>query len=712
MCELLSPVGNKETLDAAINNGADAVYLGLKSFNARLRSTNFSFRQLNAIVEVLHKMNKKVYLTLNTVIEEKDTERIYRLLSYLQEIGVDALIVQDFSIIRMAHAFFPSLILHASTQMNVGSIEGINALSKAGVRRVVLPRELNLEEVRTIKERVNTELEVFIHGSLCISESGLCLFSSMLGGKSANKGECTQCCRRLFYAQYEEEERAGYYFSPTDLSLAPYLPSLVEAGISSLKIEGRMKSAEYVAVTTRAYRYLLDNYKTDLKGSIETCKRILTEDFGRKSTSYFYDFPNTQEGIKKVLNKTLDPSQAGGTGIYLGVISKVINKKDVVLGCIENITYSLDVGDSIRIHSATDTARYSVKIKEVTSDNYFTVAAETKKGDAVYLLQVKVKKERLVRVLPKDLTKYKKEPPDIKLPILDLTRLNKEEERRVSKGLFVAVSEIKDLHIALSFSPSAVILEFNKDTRSVLLKGSVVLPITKSKVFIKLDPFCTPTSEEVLQQDLTTLLTLGYTSYVVNNLSHIKILNKCYKSISDKKTLDTLTLIAGEYLYTFNRYAISFLENMGLRIFISPYENSKKNLLNTYTYKLRGKCILPIFSYPILFRIRGVLPASYDFQYFSDKKEGIFKLNNTTDGAFVISEKPFSIVDKVQELEQDGFTRFLIDFTKTTLSRRQVKAIDKALSTKTPLPNCTRFNFFDGFFVRRDNKVKEDSNKR
>ena len=226
MSELLAPAGNIEALEAAIGEGADAVYLGLKSFNARLRSSNFAWNQFEATVQSLHRQNKKIYVTVNTVSEERDLQRLYRFLGYLNRIGPDGLIVQDFGVVRMCQEFFPDLELHGSTQMNVESAAGVNLLSKAGLKRVVVARELGLEEVKKIKASTNAEIEMFVHGALCVSESGLCLFSSYLGGKSANRGMCTQACRRFYTADTSNGEKQGFYFSPCDMQLIEKIPDL------------------------------------------------------------------------------------------------------------------------------------------------------------------------------------------------------------------------------------------------------------------------------------------------------------------------------------------------------------------------------------------------------------------------------------------------------------------------------------------------------
>ena len=290
--ELLAPAGSPEALDAAVGEGADAVYLGLKDFNARMRSVNFTYAQFESALRSLRRMKKKVYVTVNTVFEQREADRMYQLLKYLASQGPDAIIVQDFGVVEMVRSEFPSLRLHASTQMNIASARGANALSRYGISRVVLARELSLEELRSIKTETNLELEVFVHGALCISVSGICLFSSFLGGKSANRGMCTQACRRLFHKQ-DRTEGAGYFFSPNDLQLLERVPDLAAAGIKALKIEGRMKSASYVGAVVSAYRLVTDAVmqgdEDQIQRSIEQGKEILRNDFARPKTQYLFN---------------------------------------------------------------------------------------------------------------------------------------------------------------------------------------------------------------------------------------------------------------------------------------------------------------------------------------------------------------------------------------------------------------------------------------
>lgn len=710
MVELLAPAGNMESLDAAIGEGADAVYLGLKSFNARLRTTNFAWNQFGATIDSLHRQNKKVYVTVNTVCEERETERLYRFLAYLNEMKPDGLIVQDYAVMRLAQEFFPNLELHASTQMNVESSHGVRLLQNAGVKRVVLARELGLDEIRKIKIETGADLEVFVHGALCVSESGLCLFSSFLGGKSANRGMCAQACRRYYTAEVPGGIKQGYYFSPCDLQLIDQIPDLIDAGVNSFKIEGRMKSAEYVGSVVAAYRYVIDHYKEDKKGAIAAGKRMLASDFARTKTSYWYGFNTLEEGMNNAAEKILNPDQAGGTGIYLGKIAglkpapkelvEAINQARMPsdepplrlqMATLKGGSYDPDPGDSIRIHKQDDSGRVSHKIRSVEVEDdgkrWIDIPAGYSAGDSVYLLQIKSGSKRYSKVVTADLGRYRKQPKDELLPILDVTPVAPKELSYFPDGVYVQVSSIPDVFVIQGLNPVRVILEYNSETSYDLLNHKTVLPFSKKQVYISLDPFCSSMQEDKLKEELGKLIEDGYTNFVVNNLAHIQMLKK-----------KNVRMIAGPYLYTFNRWAVSWLENQNIGAFIMPYENSRRNLEATWDESVRSRVLVPVFAYPALFRMRFKLPSDYDFTYFEDKEETLFKVNSTVDGSFVMPEQPFSILDKVNFITSSGFKKILIDFSKTKVTRSQIKAIMTSMTKSQPLPDVSRFNWKDGFY--------------
>lgn len=715
MTELLAPAGNIEALDAAIGEGADAVYMGLKSFNARLRSSNFAWNQFEAAVQSVHRLGKKIYVTVNTVCEESETERLYRFLNYLNKIGPDGLIVQDFGVIRMCQEFFPKLELHASTQMNVESAAAANLLSRQGLKRVVVARELGLEEIKSIKARTNAELEMFVHGALCVSESGLCLFSSYLGGKSANRGMCTQACRRLYNAEIPGNLSTGYYFSPCDLQLIDQIPELMQAGVDSFKIEGRMKSAEYVGAVTAAYRYVMDHWENDRKGAIAEGKRILSTDFARSKTNYWYGFKDVKEGVDQAGEKILNPSQAGGTGIYLGRISSTRpateEEKESAAALAQNsesataiqmalITggdYDPDPGDSIRLHRKDDSGRESHKVRTVTVDSkeqrWVDIPHGFTKGDSVYLLQTKNMSKRYKRILPPDMSKFRKQPGPEKLPILDLTPAPKGGISWFPEGLYIGVSTVADAHLVAPLHPVRLVVELNCETSWDLIKkdspAKPVLPYSKKMVIINLDPFAAEGTIDDLEEKLKVLVEKGYTTYIVNNLAQINIL-KGYKGVH---------MIAGPYLYTFNRWAVSFLENLNIMPVVSPYENSQRNLESIFeTASDRSRVLLCIFSYPALFRMRFKLPKEYDFTYFSDKEKMGFKVNSTEDGSFVMPEYPFSIIDKIETLKNKGWSRQFIDFSKTKVLKGDVRNMISLIQSHGLIDGASRFNWKDGFY--------------
>ena len=268
--ELLAPAGTKESLIAAVENGADAVYLGGKLFNARRFAANFNEEELCWAVKYCHVRGVKVYVTVNTLIHEHELEPVVDYIFSLYNLGVDAVIVQDLGLAHLIHSILPDFELHASTQMFLHNRFGIKFAEKLGIKRAILARELSLDEIAELAES-GLDLEVFVHGALCVAYSGQCLFSSLLGGRSGNRGQCAQPCRLPYQlvdrvSQAEVVEQPGdYLISPKDLRLIEHLDLLEKIGVKSLKIEGRMKGPEYTAVVTRTYRDAIDRRRVDHK---------------------------------------------------------------------------------------------------------------------------------------------------------------------------------------------------------------------------------------------------------------------------------------------------------------------------------------------------------------------------------------------------------------------------------------------------------------
>ncbi|MDH7478813.1 MAG: U32 family peptidase [Syntrophomonadaceae bacterium] len=274
--ELLAPAGSLEKLYLAVDYGADAVYLGGAEFSLRAGAENFTPEEMQQGVEYAHQRGVKVYAAVNIFARNQDLGGLPAYLRQLAEIEVDALIVSDPGVIELAREAAPRLPLHLSTQANSLNWASVRFWERQGVSRVVLARELSLAEIREIRSRVGLELEIFVHGAMCISYSGRCYLSQYLSGREANRGECTQPCRWRYalveekrpgqFLPVEEDGRGAYILSSRDLCLLEHIPQLVEAGLDSLKIEGRMKSLHYVATVVRAYRLALDTYLADPAG--------------------------------------------------------------------------------------------------------------------------------------------------------------------------------------------------------------------------------------------------------------------------------------------------------------------------------------------------------------------------------------------------------------------------------------------------------------
>ena len=256
--EILAPVGGKEQLEAAVRSGADAVYLGTKNFNARNSAENFDESSLSEAVKYCHARNVKVYVTMNTLFTDKETAELINEIKMIAASGADAVIIQDLGVAALWKKYCPSMPLHASTQMTIHNVAGAVQAEELGFKRLVLARELSLEEIRKIAAGTKAEIEVFVHGALCMSVSGTCLLSSMIGSRSGNRGRCAQPCRLDFKCGGRE-----YALSLKDLSLVDKVNELAEAGVSSLKIEGRMKRAEYVAAAVTAVKKSLAGEKYD-----------------------------------------------------------------------------------------------------------------------------------------------------------------------------------------------------------------------------------------------------------------------------------------------------------------------------------------------------------------------------------------------------------------------------------------------------------------
>ncbi len=372
--ELLAPAGSLENFQAAVDSGADAVYVGAPGLNARNPARELSFAEIRAIVERSRELGKKIYFALNSLVLERELRTLLRDLALYEKMAPDALIVQDFGLVELVRRHFPGLFLHGSTLMTVHNSEGVRRLQRLGFERAVLARELTLKEIESISRRSDgLELEIFVHGAMCFSFSGLCLFSSWLGGKSGLRGRCVQPCRRAWSESRSGRRTRGrqgktkggsgrYLFSMNDLNGLEALSPLVRLGVSSLKIEGRLRSAHYVQTVVRACRTVLDSLSEDgsegpdSPQALAEGQRLVELALSRRTHSGYFFTPQPAEAIT--------PMVSGNIGSHLGRFT-VVKMAGGVPVCRFVLKAPLQQGDRLRLHREPSGERSSFRLKRL-----------------------------------------------------------------------------------------------------------------------------------------------------------------------------------------------------------------------------------------------------------------------------------------------------------------------------------------------------------
>ena len=380
--EVLAPAGSMESLYAAINNGADAIYLGGNKFSARAYASNFDNENMKKAIDYAHSYGVKVYVTMNTLLKEEELQKALKYAGYLYEIGVDALIIQDLGLVKLIKEKYSDFELHASTQMTIHNGEGALYFKERGFHRIVLSRELTFEEIKHISKDLKIETEIFVHGALCVCYSGQCLMSSMIGGRSGNRGRCAQPCRMEYTLKSRKSgEKRGYLLSPKDMCTIEDVKDIINSGTYSLKIEGRMKRPEYVAGVVRNYRKAVDKELFHEKFDVKIGKDELLQLFNREGFSKAY--------LKKDVGRDMmSYNFPKNTGVILG---KVLENGEVIL------ERDISLGDGIRVNDGGFTLSKIIKNKNEIK--------EAKKGDKVKLFPIDYKKgDFLYKMSDKKLT--------------------------------------------------------------------------------------------------------------------------------------------------------------------------------------------------------------------------------------------------------------------------------------------------------------------
>jgi putative protease len=632
--ELLAPAGSYEAFIAAVENGANAVYLGGKLFNARANASNFDLDELRKIVEYAHLRDVKIHLTLNTLLDNSEIKEALDFAYDIYSIGVDAVIVQDLGLAKVLHEHIPSLELHASTQLSTHNLEGVNELKKLGFKRVVLARELSIEEIKYIVDNTDIDIEIFSHGAQCVCYSGECLFSSMIGDRSGNRGKCAQPCRmpyELIKKSNGKESSCGkgYLLSPKDLSTLEILKEI--PNVKCLKIEGRMKSPEYVATVVSIYRKYLDDLSST--PSFED-KENLKQIFNRGGFSQAY--------LKGKYGKdTMCYEKPKNWGLYIGKVEKYDGKSRVIISNESNI--DLQIGDGIEIwngENESPSCIISSLTKTKSGFELSKISGKISKDDKVYRTSSKalnakaresfsrgfvrhktinamliIEKESPIKVRFDDLefTSSIVAEPALKVPI---TKETIEEQFRktgstpfafenleitLDEGLFLPVSKINELRRdALAYLEQSLNSKNNKGANKTVLK--TFDKVSKESASKKVSAYFETLSEDILSlnsidnyyfnfkealKNLELIKRISGKKYVVfplvtkgnyeriikENIDKIAPLVDGFviSNIGQLEYIHGGELVANYTMNVFNSYTISLLKSLGFsKVILSP----------------------------------------------------------------------------------------------------------------------------------------------
>jgi putative protease len=652
--ELLLPVGNPESFYAAIKGGADAIYLGLKQFNARGRAKNFTNAQLYTILKEAKKSGVLVYLTLNTVIKNHEIPELIEYLHFLNQAKVDGIIIQDWGVYFLAKQYFPNLVLHASTQMGIHNSLGANYGGKMGMERVVLARELTLNELEKICKKSKVETEVFIHGALCYSFSGMCLYSSYAGGRGANRGLCTQPCRRT----YSTAKKNEFLFNLKDNQLLDKIADFEKMGVSSLKIEGRMKSGEYTYRVAQAYRMILDDKKNQ-----EQAKDLLSLDFGREKTAYFMG----KDVRLAVSNKTV-------AGVLLGKVVRTQGSSVFLSSKMK-----IEPGYRLRFHIPNTEKQESVKVREVAFDNGLY---EIQSGDK----RVKVNSEVYLSGIN-----------DVKFPSkLDETRqrenqLNQGFKRKILNDLkssqkpqndeFYFRINSMDWLRKMNFNElDGLFLSFSKITWSRFDPEVPFIQKFKHKVYVELPKFIPEDALPFYRDLVAKMVKSGIRNFVISHLSQKELIPaKC-------------RIIANENVYIFNDAAAKCIKSEGISVFSYPQEIDFETM-----FSLSDKSgLVPVYFYPELFYSRMPIDMHSENEELSDDMDLRVRRYRKNGVTSIVPSVPVSISQSKNKLKTNGFFRYLVDLSYEPVSKNRAKTITNRIRKAEQIQPSNTFNFNKG----------------
>ena len=738
--ELLAPAGTIENFHAALEAGADAVYVGAPGFNARNLARDLRLEEIGAMIRFCRDHGKKLYVAANSLVLERELPLVAETLAQLEFLMPDALIVQDLGLIRLIRRYFPHLRLHASTLMTAHNSLAVSALAGLGCERVVLARELTLREIAAIRAGAEVELEVFIHGAMCFSYSGLCLFSSFLGGKSGLRGRCVQPCRRAYTLAGKGKSGAGgkggsYLFSMNDLSGLEAVPALREMGITALKIEGRLRSAHYVHAVVGAYRMVLDAPSAETDAAIAGAAARVRQAMSRKVTPGYFFSPQPQDAIT--------PHHSGNIGLHLGRAEKFAA---TVEGCWCTVALKEDlaVGDRLRLHLEPSGERLAFTVKELYLGRQAVEAAKTatlvrialpascpaQAGQHLELYKVDTAgggtaapprlavaevKSALAGYRPKVVRRIR----DIGRQVWDHDQPRGDDRRgrgdgrmhdvpppaaRRNRGMaagrtalewWLRTDSVKILQARLPFAPDRFLLSFDKGLVSQAGQIRRLLGNRARDVIWGLPPVIQEQELARVHKQIGTLLRSGYKSFQISHIGQLDFFAGERVHLHGDYTLNLL-----------NSQAVSAVATAGLESVQLCIEGDRQSLgeLVQGCKKISGgtgregerrgpRLGLTVFGSPPLFTARLAAPHfTYDRPLLSPKGESLVirKKEGYTE---THSPRAFSLLPYLTELKGLGLDYVIVDIRGEQADSRLLRELQERLTGTGRYTKLPTFNY-------------------
>lgn len=648
--ELLAPAGHVEGFLAAVENGANAVYLGLKQLSARATAVNFTLEELSQLVPFARSRHISVYVALNSLVAAGEVLLTLDLLQALSDLSVDGIIVQDPGMFTLVRQWFPDLKVHASTLMTAHNHAGVNQLERMGAERVVLARELSLQEIEQIAGKTHVDLEIFVHGALCFSYSGMCLASSFRGGNSGLRGRCVQPCRLPF----RQGRRQGYFLSCNDFCALPLIPKLKHLRIASFKIEGRMKSADYIARVVRAYRLVLDASPQEEEDAIDQAREWLNLSPSRRLTTGYL----TGDSSRQILT----PHRSGSSGLWVATVREISEGGASVL-----LRHALLLGDRLRPESREGKEERFLEVEGLVAGDG-TPRTRGEPGESLRLVTSGelMPNTRLFKVgrkpsssqpLWKRIRKETPRPQGFRkryMGSLDGTFLKNSGsgDRQGQEGLIFKVGEVKALFQALELPVTRVILTASPSNLERMAKIRLSRG-QRQRFSWSLSPLIAEKQWEYYRAAVDWYSKKGFNDWELNNWSHFELL----------RATRARSVMAGYRFNVRNIAALKCMADLGCEQAVLSVEITRSELEQLAGESWPLAPVICVYGWPPLFASR-LQPGLDERKPFLTPRNETFFWRRRGDFSFIHADRPFSWFAHLEFLRSRGFRAHLVDVSE------------------------------------------------